>query len=191
MLAQKLPTQVTNERSEHGCSRDIFQNLTKRSRLFLGNSEGLVSRSGNDEEDLKPNEGIFNGDVCSLGERVSSSTCGWNASNREIARHGEVYRNGYNKTFDLVEDFSVVKEEGEKCFRSIGRPEPRRAGLSAEQVLTLSSSYKNSNIATAGFGNKLSTCNPKIGKGLDLNMDSDGNKVGIQEFDLNGYINGS
>ena len=181
---------TTNERSEHGCSRDIFQNLTKRSRLFLGNPEMLVSRSGNDEEDLKPNEGILNADICSLGERVlSSSLCGWD---REIARHGEVYRNGCNKTFDLVEEFSIVKEDGEKCFRSIGRPEPRRAGLSAEQVLTLSSSYKNSVIATAGFGNKLSTCNPKLGKGLDLNMDSDGNKVGgIQEFDLNGYINGS
>jgi hypothetical protein len=174
-------THVSSERSDMACSRDLAGNAAKRSRLALRSSEGQAV------ERARLKEGVSDQEICSFGDVSASyprSSCALNQEMR--AERCEVYRNGRSKTLDSTQDLSMIKEEVEKGFHSIGRPEPRRAGLSAEQVLTLSISNKSSVIATSG--DKL---NPNAGNGLDLNKDGDGTKVEMKGFDLNGFVNGS
>lgn len=168
---------TSNERSETTGNGDAYRSGKKRPRLFFGDY-AQVDQSG-DEEDMKLN---IKTDGCLLDERLSSSSCTWNATAREMAPHALQHQRRCENYRGAEQ--GRIREEGEQAFRSfhsVGRPAPRRAGLSAEQFISLVASHENGVTAVemAGFPNGLPICTShyKVGKGLDLNTNGDGSSI--------------
>eukprot|EP00250_Pteridium_aquilinum_P003473 c13790_g1_i1 orf=107-1465(+) len=187
-----------NERFETtGSNGDGHLGSNKRLDGHLGSNKRLkveydVQVWQNEEEDVKENDIVASTDGCSsLDERLSSNACVWNAGDREMSLKS-MHKRGL-ETHSGVHEIRRSKEGEQACrtFLCVERPEPRRAALSAEQVISLAISQKsNRGIERMGSsGNVLLTRDPKcnIEKGLDLNSNGDG--IGFQQrgFDLNGF----
>mgnify|MGYP000665677945 FL=1 len=154
---------IINVRSESTGSKDFYRNIdTKTARLFFGDSEAK-----NDEDDIKQKNGgnMERDRWSSLDERLSSSTssCVWT----------------HESECEPLERIERFMGKGNLAFRSVcyvERPEPRKAGLSIENITNLSAGQEE-NIAMQ-FPNRVSHCNSKLGgKTLDLNTNNDGDQT--------------
>lgn len=141
----------------------------------------------NEEDDVKPSIVIVSRDGCSsLDERSSSNAGITNTSNTEGSL--QLMRLSGFEGYDGIPMQGGIRDCDQACrsFHCVERPEPRRAALSMEQVISLAGSHEKSRMGSSGT---LGMCAPdrNIGKGLDLNTNNEG--IGFQQrgFDLNGF----
>lgn len=179
-----------NERFETtGSNGDVQLGSNKRLKMEVGDNDAQAGQI--EEEDLKHVEVVVSTEGCSsIEERLSSNACTWNTEDREMSNHAMHQRGleSYNGIFEQ----GRIKDGEQACrsFHCVERPEPRRAALSVEQVIGLSTSHENNRlIELMGSSGSHAACESKHKKcqGLDLNTNGDGTGFQKRGFDLNGY----
>ncbi|KAH7289267.1 hypothetical protein KP509_31G067100 [Ceratopteris richardii] len=177
-----LTSLTHNERLEvDGSNVDVQSGCNKR--LKVCDFDGRLRQN---EVDIKSSALIQpKGGCSSLDKRSSYISEVMNLKNRDVSV--SITHSAALEGYDGMHKQGGMSTCERACtpFHFVGRPEPRRAALSVDQVMGFSVHHEPNRMQGSSSTLNLCDTDSYMAKGIDLNMNNDGNGFERRGFDLN------